>query len=192
MDDLNRDILILEIFFGLDGDDDDDDRRIPLTEEEISQIPAVTDVPSGEVCTICLLEFGEGSEIIRQLPCNHYFHEDCIIPWLQTSNTCPVCRHQLGEGPRFGDEAEHPNEDSDGDSDVVINDSNESSFNIDEILEFFQNHSDAASASDMSIEMHQSSAHMSINEETARIVTVLPPGMRLLCFRNLIKIKLFR
>lgn len=29
------------------------------------------------------------------MPCKHLFHEDCLIPWLKNSGTCPVCRVSL-------------------------------------------------------------------------------------------------
>lgn len=32
-------------------------------------------------CTVCMDEFQLG-DIARQLPCEHVFHQDCIIPWL--------------------------------------------------------------------------------------------------------------
>jgi len=40
-----------------------------------------------------------------QLPCNHTFKFDCILRWLNTSKTCPVCRLQLdgfeGQGSSY-------------------------------------------------------------------------------------------
>ncbi|XP_076958849.1 uncharacterized protein LOC143634718 [Bidens hawaiensis] len=46
------------------------------------------------VCAICKDEIGVG-EMVKQLPCSHYYHGDCIVPWLCIKNTCPVCRHEL-------------------------------------------------------------------------------------------------
>ncbi|KAM7510207.1 hypothetical protein LguiB_009082 [Lonicera macranthoides] len=46
------------------------------------------------VCAVCkddiLVE-----ETVTQLPCCHYYHGDCILPWLRLRNTCPVCRFEL-------------------------------------------------------------------------------------------------
>ena len=46
-------------------------------------------------CLICQEEFKLGETFIP-LPCNpthpHKFHKACIMPWLQTSKTCPTCR----------------------------------------------------------------------------------------------------
>jgi len=43
-------------------------------------------------CSICLEEFKEG-ENVRTLPCFHYYHPDCIDPWLKTNLLCPVCKN---------------------------------------------------------------------------------------------------
>lgn len=45
-------------------------------------------------CAICKDSFVKNEKLIL-LPCNHKFHKDCIMPWLQRHNTCPVCRYQF-------------------------------------------------------------------------------------------------
>ncbi|CAI9276789.1 unnamed protein product [Lactuca saligna] len=34
-------------------------------------------------------------EKVTELPCRHHYHGDCILPWLNIRNTCPVCRFEL-------------------------------------------------------------------------------------------------
>ncbi len=34
----------------------------------------------------------------HELPCGHRFHgESCILEWLKTKDSCPVCRRKLTE-----------------------------------------------------------------------------------------------
>jgi hypothetical protein len=51
------------------------------------------------VCTVCQEEFNASEKAINEkaikLPCHHYFHKECIIPWLKDHNTCPTCRFEL-------------------------------------------------------------------------------------------------
>jgi hypothetical protein len=43
-------------------------------------------------CTICLEEFAVGNDTTVSLACNHMYCKECIVPWLQIHNTCPLCR----------------------------------------------------------------------------------------------------
>ncbi|KAG7535509.1 Zinc finger RING-type [Arabidopsis thaliana x Arabidopsis arenosa] len=46
------------------------------------------------VCAVCKDGMVMG-ETGKKLPCGHCYHGDCIVPWLGTRNSCPVCRFQL-------------------------------------------------------------------------------------------------
>ena len=35
------------------------------------------------------------SKLIFKTMCNHIFHTSCITEWIETSNTCPICRKEL-------------------------------------------------------------------------------------------------
>lgn len=47
-------------------------------------------------CSVCWDDF-KVDESVRQLRCEHIFHKDCIVPWLELHATCPVCRQPLTE-----------------------------------------------------------------------------------------------
>jgi Ring finger domain len=45
-------------------------------------------------CAICKDEMAV-EEKVTKLPCGHFYHKDCIVPWLGIRNSCPVCRFEL-------------------------------------------------------------------------------------------------
>lgn len=69
----------------------------PAAKSAVEALPTV-EVKSteNEVCAICKDKvFNNEEEIVKQLPCGHMYHEDCIVPWLGSRNTCPICRYEL-------------------------------------------------------------------------------------------------
>lgn len=55
---------------------------------------------SGEdaVCCICLAKYANNEEL-RELPCSHFFHKDCVDKWLKINASCPLCKGEVGESP---------------------------------------------------------------------------------------------
>lgn len=48
-------------------------------------------------CNVCLCNY-EIEDDIALLPCNHYFHKNCIFNWLCKENVkCPICRKDCRE-----------------------------------------------------------------------------------------------
>jgi hypothetical protein len=48
---------------------------------------------SQSTCPICLDDFVDGETTVRELPCNHIFHPECIDPFLRdNSSLCPLCK----------------------------------------------------------------------------------------------------
>ncbi|XP_040990863.1 RING-H2 finger protein ATL1-like [Juglans microcarpa x Juglans regia] len=54
----------------------------------------VVEEENGMVCGVCQEEMQEGDEG-RMLGCMHEFHTDCIVRWLRSKATCPLCRYQM-------------------------------------------------------------------------------------------------
>ncbi|GLU04590.1 hypothetical protein SLE2022_217280 [Rubroshorea leprosula] len=68
----------------------------PAAKSAVSGLPMVEILSEAEavVCVICKDVVGVG-EFIKKLPCGHGYHGDCIVPWLGSRNSCPVCRFEL-------------------------------------------------------------------------------------------------
>lgn len=46
-----------------------------------------------EECSICMDL--DNTKAWIMLPCGHKFHNSCIVQWLNTQQTCPICRHNV-------------------------------------------------------------------------------------------------
>lgn len=64
----------------------------PASKEFVESLPEVTD-SLDKKCPICLNEYEPGVTV-KKLPCDHHFHCSCIVPWLQQTNSCPMCRKE--------------------------------------------------------------------------------------------------
>ncbi|KAJ8286153.1 hypothetical protein GJAV_G00035130 [Gymnothorax javanicus] len=47
-----------------------------------------------ETCAVCLEQYFN-NQCLRVLPCLHEFHRDCVDPWLQLQQTCPLCKRSI-------------------------------------------------------------------------------------------------
>jgi hypothetical protein len=68
----------------------DNERKPPASKEFVKSLPKVNEFSSCEKCCICLREFVVNQTL--RLPCNHKYHINCINPWLEIHNSCPLCR----------------------------------------------------------------------------------------------------
>ncbi|TFK77429.1 hypothetical protein BDN72DRAFT_830599 [Pluteus cervinus] len=83
-------------------------RPVPATDEIVAKLPREVLEDESPLlqkdCAVCKEQFKVETEdadelVVITLPCHHPFHEPCILPWLKSSGTCPVCRHALVPQP---------------------------------------------------------------------------------------------
>ena len=54
---------------------------------------------SSDGCPVCCESFDAAGGPVVLMPCQHPFHERCLLPWLEKRHTCPLCRTALPEEP---------------------------------------------------------------------------------------------
>ena len=68
--------------------------RIGTSLKELVEYTCVTVAEKEQFCCICQNDCQLG-EVIRQLPCQHGFHLNCIDTWLCDNRCCPLCKSTL-------------------------------------------------------------------------------------------------
>jgi hypothetical protein len=70
--------------------------RKKASEEFISKLKPPETLTDECSCGICQDDVTEEErETLLELPCKHVYHKDCILPWFEKSNTCPICRSEF-------------------------------------------------------------------------------------------------
>jgi len=58
------------------------------------RLVTITKEHKNTTCVVCLEEIPLGGKA-KIMPCGHYFHEHCLLQWLETNHVCPLCRAEL-------------------------------------------------------------------------------------------------
>jgi len=69
----------------------------PAEEESIKKLEEVNYCGDNEkcvCCTVCQEEYKAEDKLVK-LPCDHYYHKDCVVEWLSRHNACPMCRKAI-------------------------------------------------------------------------------------------------
>ena len=63
----------------------------PIKEKRKTALKIFRGGADDTMCPICLEDFDETKHIVY-LDCQHIYHEDCIIEWINKDPSCPLCR----------------------------------------------------------------------------------------------------
>eukprot|EP00249_Psilotum_nudum_P016366 c25786_g1_i2 orf=476-2095(+) len=71
----------------------------PAAKSAIESLPSIVveqqNLDDGSaLCAICK-DIIPLKKPAKQMPCSHLYHSDCILPWLSSRNSCPICRYEL-------------------------------------------------------------------------------------------------
>ncbi|KAL0207013.1 hypothetical protein P9112_012724 [Eukaryota sp. TZLM1-RC] len=66
-----------------------------LSKTKLGNLPSIVLQSSAkEKCTVCIRALRKGQKAI-ELQCGHLYHKKCILPWLKSNGSCPLCKTQL-------------------------------------------------------------------------------------------------
>ncbi|KAL2653656.1 hypothetical protein R1flu_021784 [Riccia fluitans] len=73
----------------------------PASKAEVAKLPVIdvteevlTRIGESTECAVCREVLVVGDKM-QEMPCKHSFHPDCLKPWLEEHNSCPICRYEL-------------------------------------------------------------------------------------------------
>jgi len=70
----------------------------PAAQKAIDELTLISieqkHLDANDDCAICKDEYSLNEKVV-QLPCQHFFHSECIVRWLKMHNQCPVCRFEV-------------------------------------------------------------------------------------------------
>lgn len=82
----------------------------PASEDRINSLPkkkvdkSMLGSDDKAECSICMESVEVGTEV-TVLPCQHWFHFECIKSWLSEHDTCPHCRKPITPGDQQANQA---------------------------------------------------------------------------------------
>ena len=66
-----------------------------MTAETVTEVPKSCGAPCLE-CVICYNDIDISDRTAYMIaPCNHVFHKECLIQWMEVKMECPICRQPL-------------------------------------------------------------------------------------------------
>lgn len=68
--------------------------KLPVIKIEKKHCKMVKQSLEPPMCTVCCENILLNTKGMF-MPCGHIYHPECLKPWLEKNNTCPVCRFEL-------------------------------------------------------------------------------------------------
>ncbi|KAI9080519.1 hypothetical protein K1719_037485 [Acacia pycnantha] len=71
---------------------------VPASEEAMASLKKIKmphEEIKADICSICLENFDDDDADVSATPCDHVYHNICIVKWLETSHICPLCRYEM-------------------------------------------------------------------------------------------------
>jgi hypothetical protein len=66
-----------------------------------STVETELEIKNFNICSICLEINKIEDKNTKRLECGHYFHKQCVDPWLEKRKTCPLCRVSSTESSKM-------------------------------------------------------------------------------------------